>query len=556
MNRRWYRWLVTAAILGTLLASCGRLPSIGGKTVRIHIYYGSEKEEWLEALREQYNAERRQTPDGSTIVVEATPIGSIESMERILREEIQPTVWSPASEIYVPLINSEWRKTHTDDLVQRSPPDLVLSPVVIAMWRPMAEVLGWPEKCLGWSDIAALSVSERGWEAYGLPEWGSFKLGHTDPARSNSGFISVLAEAYAGAGKQRDLTLEDLQDPQVKSFMAAVESSIIHYGSSTGFFATQMFERGPSYLSAAVMYENLVVAQESKRLAGLSDQLPVVAIYPKEGTFWSDHPYCILNAPWVSEQQRAAAEAFQAFLLDAAQQIRALEYGFRPADPAIALGAPLDEAHGVDPGQPQTVLETPRSDVLLAVQQVWREVKKPVDVVAVVDISGSMRGSKIASARTSLIEFIGLLDDRDRLQVLLFSEQLITLTPLSRLGDKRAEVTQRVSGIVEQGNTRLYDAVYQAHQDLQQLGDPKHIRAIVALSDGKDNASSRSLDALAAEVGDLTEGGMATKVFTIAFGGDADLQVLETIADSTGARMYQGDPETIREVYAEIATFF
>jgi Ca-activated chloride channel family protein len=304
------------------------------------------------------------------------------------------------------------------------------------------------------------------------------------------------------------------------------------------------------------MYENLVAAQETQRLAGQTTQQPVVAIYPKEGTFWSNHPYCILNAPWVGEEQAEAAEAFLAFLLERPQQVRALEYGFRPADPEVALGAPLDATHGVDSSQPKTVLETPRPEVIAAAQQLWREVKKPVDLAVVMDISGSMRGSKIAAARSSLMEFIQLLDDRDRLQVLLFSDRLIPLTPLSSLGGKREDLVRRVSGISEQGDTRLYDAVHLAYQDLMRDGDPKHIRAIVALSDGKDNSSALELGQLVREVGDLSEGGSATKVFTIAFGGDADLRVLEGIADATGARMYESDPDTIREVYAEIATFF
>lgn len=284
------------------------------------------------------------------------------------------------------------------------------------------------------------------------------------------------------------LTLQDLQSPAVRSFMLAVESSIIHYGISTGFFAERMFERGPSYLSAAVLYENLVVAQESKRLAGQSMQLPVVAIYPKEGTFWSDHPYAILNAPWVTAQQRAGAEDFLQYLLDRPQQLRALELGFRPADPNIPPSAPLDALHRVDPSQPQTVLETPSAEVIAGVQALWRETKRPVDVIAVMDISGSMAGKRIAAARTSLMEFIKVLDDRDRLQIILFSDGVYTLTPLSPVGEKRQEILRKVSAVTEGGQTRLYDAVYAAYQDLLKNGDPAHIRAIVVLSDGQDTA--------------------------------------------------------------------
>jgi Ca-activated chloride channel family protein len=557
MSKR--RVILVWLLVTILLLACKRgIPGIGGKTVEVNIVYGSEKEAWLVPLVEAYNEQKNKTEGGATIVINAEPMGSIESADAIVEGLIQPTVWSPASSVYVPVANAKWRSgEHADDLVVDTPEDLVLSPVVIAMWRPMAEALGWPNEALGWADIAEMAISEEGWAAYGYPEWGSFKFGHTHPNFSNSGIISVIAEAYAGAGKQRGLTMEDIRDPQVKEFMAEVESSIIHYGRSTGFFANRMFERGPSYLSAAVMYENLVVAQESKRIAGESYQQEVVAIYPKEGTFWSNHPYAILNAPWVTEEQREAASLFRDYLLAEPQQLQAIQYGFRPADPGIPLTSPLDAQHGVDPTQPKTVLEVPSAEVITGIQQLWqREAKKPVDLVVVMDVSGSMQGEKINAARNSLRQFVDLLDDRDRLQVILFSDELTTLTPLSPLGEKRQDVLTRIAGIVEDGDTRLYDSVKLAFDELESNGDPEHIHAIVALTDGNDTASTISLDQLMNQVGASSESGDATKIFTIAFGSNADKKVMQQIAETTGAKQYDSDPQTISEIYAEIATFF
>jgi Ca-activated chloride channel family protein len=310
-------------------------------------------------------------------------------------------------------------------------------------------------------------------------------------------------------------------------------------------------------LSAAVLYENLIVAQETKRINGESAQIPVVAIYPKEGTFWSNHPYVIVNAPWVSAEQKEAAQLFETFLLDKPQQLKALEYGFRPADPSIPLSAPLDTQHGVDPAQPQTILEVPSAPVIEGIQSLWRETKKPVDLVVVMDISGSMRGEKITTARSSLLQFVQKLDDRDRLRIDLFSSDLSTLTPLTPLGGKRQQVLDSVSGIFEQGDTRLYDATLRAYQELQAEGDPKHIRAIVVLSDGQDTASLASVQELINEIQATEgEGGNAIKVFTIAFGDDADKSVLQSIADPSGGRQYDSSPENIQKIYDEIATFF
>jgi Ca-activated chloride channel family protein len=478
-------------------------------------------------------------------------------MDGILSGEIQPTVWSPASSVYLPVGQKLWRGQHGGDLWTGTPNDLVLSPVVIAMWRPMAEALGWPDEPIGWADISELAISEEGWAAYGYPEWGRFKFGHTHPDFSNSGLVSAVAQAYAGSGKQRDLTPEDLDSPELRDFMTQVESSIIHYGSSTGFFGRRMFERGPSYLSAAVLYENLIVAQESRRLSGESPQLSVVAIYPTEGTFWSNHPYVILDAPWVTDEQKEAARHFENFLLAKPQQSRAIELGFRPADPSIPLTSPLDAEHGVDPQQPYTVLEVPSAEVIQQAQRIWRDVKKPVDLMLVIDTSGSMEGSKIAAARTSLVEFINLLSNRDRVGVLAFSDQINALTPLSPLSDKREDTTRRVSAIIEGGDTRLYDATLAAYELLEEEGDPEHIRAVVVLSDGDDTASQRNMQNVMVKAGDVgEEGGNAIKLFTIAYGDDAATDVLRQMAEASGGRLYHGDPETIDKVYAEIALFF
>ena len=549
--------LLSALVSLSLLLSACQSPALNFKTVTISVVYGSEKQAWLEPLAQQYNAEKHKTETGTLIVVKSTPLGSIEAVNGILDGSLQPTVWSPASSVYIPVANAEWRQAHGSDLVTDTPKDLVLSPVVIAMWEPMARALGWPNKPIGWTDIAAMATSKDGWAAYGYPEWGSFKFGHTHPGFSNSGLVSIIAEAYAGAGKQRGLTLADLQNPELRSFMTNVESSIIHYGSSTGFFGDRMFQRGPSYLSAAVLYENLVVQQETKRLAGQSSQLPVVAIYPAEGTFWSNHPYAIVNAPWVTAEQRLAAQAFETFLLDRPQQLKALELGFRPADPSIPLTAPLDAQHGVDISQPKTVLEIPSAEVISGIESLWKQVKKPVDLVVLFDTSGSMQGDKITSARASLMQFVNLLDNRDRLEIIVFNSDLITLTDLSPVGEKRQDVLNHVSGIVEGGNTRLYDAVALAYDELQTKGDPNHIRSIIVLSDGEDTKSALPLDNLIQKIDTASqEGGSSIKLFTIAFGQDAAKDILIQIAEATGGKQYDASPENINKIYQDISTFF
>ena len=68
---------------------------------------------------------------------------------------------------------------------------------------------------------------------------------------------------------------------------------------------------------------------------------------------------------------------------------------------------------------------------------------------------------------------------------------------------------------------------------------------------------NHTLEELIAAIGDIGEdGGNAIKVFTIAYGEGANTDILKQIAEVTGGKQYKGSPETIREIYAEIALFF
>src|SRR5499433_2865094 len=357
--------------------------------------YGSEKEKWITDVTREFNRRNIKTSGGKTIFVRAIPMGSGETIDNILSGTLQAHLASPASGAFIKLGNAESRLKTGKDLIA-STDNLVLSPVVIAMWKPMAEAIGWGKKPIGWSDILALSRNEKGWEAYGYPQWGKFKFGHTHPEYSNSGLISLFAEAYAASGKTAGLTLADLQKPQTKQLISGVEQGVVHYGSSTGFFGRKMFSNGPEYLSAAVLYESMVVESYSQN--GLA--CPVVAIYPKEGTFWSDHPVGIVEREWVTPEHQEAAKIYIQYLLARPQQEKAMQYGFRPAAVDVPLAVPLDAAHGMDPKEPKTTLEVPPADVINSVLESWKEHKKSADVVLVLDTSGSMNEEqKMQNAR-------------------------------------------------------------------------------------------------------------------------------------------------------------
>jgi Ca-activated chloride channel homolog len=267
-------------------------------SVTVVLAFGSEKKSWLTDAIQRFNDSAPRLPGGELVRVEGQAVGSGAAVEDLVDGTIKAHAWAPASTMYKDVFARAWT-AHQGAVggkadVLDDGKSLVVSPVVIAIWKPMAQALGWPDKPVGWADVLSLSKDPKGWAGKGHAEWGSFKFGHTHPTFSNSGTLSVLAEAYAALGTTRGLSKEALAKPKVAPFMESIEQSVVHYGKSTGFFSDKMLARGPSFLSAAVLYENLVVESYTRPDLAQRD-LDLVCVYPKEGTFWIDNPYGALR---------------------------------------------------------------------------------------------------------------------------------------------------------------------------------------------------------------------------------------------------------------------
>src|SRR4029079_9592798 len=198
-------------------------------------------------------------------------------------------------------------------------------------------------------------------------------------------------------GKTDGLALEDLDDPKVQQEARDVESAVVHYGDTTLTFLNNMYAAAQrdaplgAYASAVAVEEQSVINYNNGNPDGKFDpgekppepHYTLVAIYPKEGTLFSDNPFIVLNAKWVSPEQKQAAAKFGEFVQRPVNQRRVLRYGFRPGNTALAPKARIDAAHGLDPSQPKTLLEAPDPEVLAGLIERWNTVRKGARVLMV-----------------------------------------------------------------------------------------------------------------------------------------------------------------------------
>lgn len=542
--------------------------------------YGSEKAAWIHEVTEAFNKEGAETATGKRICVHAIPKGSGDSVNEVKNGQAGPGevhATSPASDLYVNLINHEYDEEQGTDLLKVEG-FLVSSPVVIAVWEPVLSDLG-PVEQIGWG-----SIFERAQDP-------AFRYGQTNPERSNSGLSALVAQFYAGAEAAAGrpvprLSKAKVDDSQVREFVAKVHESVIHYGQSTGFYAEKMRDGGPSYADAVVIYESDVI-QANSSIAEKGTGFPrLVAVYPKEGTFATNHPFAIVKRDWVDADEEEGAKRYFEYLMSAQAQAKALQYGFRPGV-ALDLDRAIydlvwNESKGVQPFDTvHNFLAAPSGAVVKEIRDAFRDIKKKSLVYLVIDRSGSMdakifdqernrKRTRMEMAVESANLLSGRLQDKDRLALVFYDYQVdyADLTPkgqpLAMTADGKSRLANALAQVHPNGGTAMRDAIAAAWDDVctDMKANPsdRSIRILVVLTDGKDNASKQENETQLliqrigfnqsdGKGGSLGDPACKIPVFGIAFGDKADDRSLQAITEATGGETRRGDSAEIRRIF-------
>jgi Ca-activated chloride channel family protein len=515
-------------------------------TVLLTIASSSTKEEWLNQVVARFNAEGHKTSAGKTIKVESTHVTSGDSMNDILAGELMPVAWSPGDRSWVKQIDDAWRLRENEPLMSQECPSTVYAPIGFAMWRPMAEMLGWPDEPISWNTIVELAADPQGWGRYGRPEWGKFTFGHTHPAYSNTGLLAMATFAYGIAGKGSDITAADVYGPAVEEAMRTLEMNTAKYGLSSSDLFNLMVEQGPSYVHAIAASEETTLRFNLRYRDKLP--FPLVFVFPKEGSIWADHPYCILdNAPWISDEQVEAATIFRRYLLAREQQALAVDKRLRPVDDSIPLSGPFSLENGTDPDMTiykATALPSPNEEVSAAVIDLFNLTKRKATVIAVLDTSGSMVGDNIESATKATVEFLERLHPEDEVALLTFDDRVNVLSQQDEVRNVVESLSSRVLGIQARGGTALYDAICEAtnlangYRVEDESQGVSRLYGIVLLSDGENNRGQTSEAEMFSNCLPAHAEVDGFKIFPIAFGEGADRKLLTRIARATGGRMF------------------
>jgi tight adherence protein B len=119
---------------------------------------------------------------------------------------------------------------------------------------------------------------------------------------------------------------------------------------------------------------------------------------------------------------------------------------------------------------------------------VFALVRDPMEVVIVIDTSGSMAGEPMQAAASAALGFVDSLPEIAQVSLVTFGDEVVTRNVM---GATRTEVAESLAILIAEGETALYDAMVTAASQFTEA-DARHV--LVVLSDGADTVSTATLD--------------------------------------------------------------
>ncbi|XP_026451271.1 E3 ubiquitin-protein ligase WAV3-like [Papaver somniferum] len=150
----------------------------------------------------------------------------------------------------------------------------------------------------------------------------------------------------------------------------------------------------------------------------------------------------------------------------------------------------------------------------------------PIDLVTVLDISGSMTGTKIQLLKRAMRFVIDNLGPSDRLSVISFSHDARRLFPLLLMTDSgKKRALEAVNSLAASGGTNIVEGLKKGTKVIENRRHKNPVCSIMLLSDGQDNYTKTI---------NLKETSrLQIPVHTFGFGADHDPIMLHSIAESS-----------------------
>ena len=161
--------------------------------------------------------------------------------------------------------------------------------------------------------------------------------------------------------------------------------------------------------------------------------------------------------------------------------------------------------------------------------------KAPIDLICVIDRSGSMMGDKMELAKNALCSLLDFLEDSDRISILVFDHAVERICPLLRATqENKHKIISMVKKIRATGANDINLGLTHAFRTLEQRRTKNPVQSIFLLSDGIE---PQAQDRVKVTLERFNIPSSIT-INTFGFGSDHDPQLLTDISNFRDGNFY------------------
>ena len=168
------------------------------------------------------------------------------------------------------------------------------------------------------------------------------------------------------------------------------------------------------------------------------------------------------------------------------------------------------------------------------------EKESNVDLICIIDVSGSMKNQKLNQIKLSLKYLISFMTPQDRLAVILFNDDAKIYLNLSFMTNETKKIfMEKIEKIMAKGGTNILSGLEKAVEILKEEKSKENnnepmnqmrVKTIMLLSDGYDNDYEG--DEIAEEMKKMTKGfNLSFTMHTFGYGEDYDPKLMSKLAN-------------------------
>lgn len=511
--------------------------------VELSIVHGPEIEGLVTEVKRELLKKHPALGDGSPIKLDLISHQGLKAAELIASGEVKAQAWIAPSTSLVNYANSRLRNLgakQVDCLL------LFSTPVVVATQARHRAYFNTQGQLFSWSELIETSFAQHETDS-DEPFYLAFN--HGVPGRSVTGLASLIQLSYLSQfTKDKSLNLRVVKSDHSNQTLKRFQYLVSNYGLDDHALLNR------SAIEETRRVRFTLTTEQQMALFNLNretqeEHAKLMALYPREGSYWQDYQLCRSEADWVSPAQSAALRFLYKIISEPKIQDEALRLGFRPASGDAVETPPLTAKHGVALNLPNNSFWPVSGSVVDYLLSNWNEVRRAAAVMVVMDTSGSTSGEPIKEAKAQIRNLLAALGPEDLQGLVTFGSTPVVQSPFTTDTKAVIELVDRARPL---GGSAVYDGLKSAVDVVTSSKTGRYRRAVVVITDGEDS-NSQIRTPLLHDI--LRDKFTRHDILLIIIGfhtGDKDFSDLKKIAEAANGIYRDANFENISKVFEDV----